>query len=59
MYDLDIDIVLVQETYARMAPGPFIVNVAAIFTAFYALTANHAYGAAILFVTCSLIPTPS
>lgn len=46
--DLNVDVVLLQEPYAFSAPLPVIADTPQGFSAYHRLSADHAYGAAIL-----------
>ena len=48
IFDLDIDLVLIQEPYAFSATHPVIPNVPTGYSTFHALTKDHAYGSAII-----------
>nr|CAH0104395.1 unnamed protein product [Daphnia galeata] len=48
IFDLDIDLVLIQEPYAFSATHPVIPNVPTGYSTFHTLTKDHAYGSAII-----------
>ncbi|KZR97225.1 Uncharacterized protein APZ42_008023, partial [Daphnia magna] len=48
MLDLDIDIALVQETYASGTSSPVVNNAPPGFSSFHQLSELHAYGSCIL-----------